>query len=223
MPAADAPRPPRGGVRVHRGRLPQPPPAAAHRPAAAPAGRRPGARDLQDQVRPPDFHRACSRRGECLRGRRLGRAHEAQNHGQARLQGVTAWGPWVPLRPASLGAWTWDELAVLCVSANPGPEETHRLLPRASPRVPTRQVPPAPIHLAAEMPTARRMGPAALAGVEWGSTPLKEGKAPLQPRVPSQTSLLRLLAAGLGCQGATTSGSHARGGGGWLAGAVVCS
>ena len=90
------------------------------------------------------------------------------------------------------------------------------------PHVPTGQVPPAPIHPAAEMPTAHRMGPAAPAGVEWGSTPLKEGKAPLQPRGPSRTSLLRLLADGLGCQGTATSRSRAQGGGGRLAGAIVC-
>lgn len=89
-----APPPPRGGVRVHRGRLPQPPSAAAHHPTAAPAGRRPGGRDLQDQVRPPDLHRACGRRGECLRGsRRVVYTKPGTTvRPHARLRGVTAWG-----------------------------------------------------------------------------------------------------------------------------------
>lgn len=80
-------------VRLHRGRLRQPASAAAHRPAAAPAGGRPRGGGQEDQVQQPDLHRARGRRGEC-RARSVARA--GLPHARARPRYPTlrlSWGP----------------------------------------------------------------------------------------------------------------------------------
>lgn len=48
---------------------------------------------------------------------------------RARLRGVTAWGHGSHSGQRYSVPGLGDELAVLCVAANLGPEETHHLLP----------------------------------------------------------------------------------------------